>query len=157
MQQGELILRNPGKDEGYWVAVLLLSGGLWTVLEERLTQDGLVAATCALVAVAAVVRLTVLRRWHIYTVPWSVDDEKLTVGSRVVPLRDIDSVGMKKGMLVKDSHYLIIKGRQTLRLSALVRGRQREQSIQGLRDVGYALKRTIERLDGTEDDSGSEN
>lgn len=147
MQQGELILRNPAKDEGYWIAVLLVTGALWAGLEERLTQDTLGIITCVLVAAAIALRLTVLRSWHRHTLPWTLDDEKLTVGSRVVPLRDIDSVGLKKGFLVKGSLYLIIRGRQTLRLAALVRGRDQVRSVESIRTMGYALKQTIDRLD----------
>ena len=148
MQQGELILRNPAKDEGYWVVILLVSGAMWSVLDQRLPQDTLVILTCVLVAAAAALRLTVLRSWHLHTLPWTLDDEKLTVGHRVVPLRDIDSVGLKKGTLVKGSLYLIIKGRQTMRLAALVRGRDQARSVESIRTMGYALKQTIERLDG---------
>lgn len=148
MQQGELLLRNPAKDEGYWVVILLVSGAMWSVLDQRLTQDTLVILTCVLVAAAAALRLTVLRGWHLHTLPWTLDDEKLTVGDRVVPLRDIDSVGLKKGTLVKDSLYLIIRGRQTMRLAALVRGRDQSRSVESIRAMGYALKQTIERLDG---------
>lgn len=147
MQQGELLLRNPAKDEGYWVAVLLVTAGLWSVLEERFTQDILAVITCVLVAAAVALRLTVLRGWHCHTLPWTLDDEKLTVGDRVVPLRDIDSVGLKKGFLVKGSLYLIIRGRQTLRLAALVRGRDQVRSVESIRTMGYALKQTIDRLD----------
>ena len=148
MQQGELILRNTGRDEGYWVALLLITGGLWTVLEKSLTQDALVWMVCGLVLAAVVLRLTVLRSWHHYTLPWTLDDEKLTVGDRVVPLREIDSVGLKSGTFTKGSLYLIIRGRRTLRLAALVQGRDRARSVESIRAMGYALKQTIERLDG---------
>lgn len=150
MQQGELILRNPGKDEGYWIVVLLVTGALWTILEPTVTQDMLAAVTCGVIAVAVVLRLTVLRSWHRYTTPWTLDDEKLTVGSRVVPIRDIDSVGLKEGTFIKGSLYLVIKGRQTLRLAALVRGKERAQSIESIRAMGWALKQTIDRLDQAE-------
>ena len=73
MQQGELILRNTGRDEGYWVALLLITGGLWTVLEKSLTQDALVWMVCGLVLAAVVLRLTVLRSWHHYTLHWTRD------------------------------------------------------------------------------------
>ena len=147
MQQGELILRNPAKDEGYWVALLLLTGALWAGLEKSLPQEVLVVLTCVLVVG---LRLTVLGSWHRHTLPWTLDEEKLTLGERVIPLSDIDSVGLKKGSLTKGSLYLIIRGRQTLRLAALVRGKGRDASVLSIRELGYALKETIERLDGME-------
>lgn len=144
------MLRNPAKDEGYWVALLLVTGGLWAGLEKALPQEVLVILSCVLVAVGVGLRLTVLRSWHRHTLPWTLDEEKLTLGDRVIPLSDIDSVGLKKGSLTKGSLYLIIRGRQTLRLAALVRGKERDASIQSIRELGYALKETIERVDGTD-------
>ena len=154
MQQGNLILRNAARDEGYWVGVLLATAVLWSILEKSATEDALAGATCLLIVAAIVLRLTLLRRWHIYTVAWTLDDEKLTVGTRVVPLEDIDSVGLKNGTFTKGSLYLIIKGRQTMRLAALVRGKERDASVLSIREMGWALKQTIERLDGTEDAEG---
>lgn len=148
------MLRNPAKDEGYWVALLLVTGGLWAGLEKALPQEVLVILTCVLVAVGVGLRLTLLRRWHIYTVAWTLDDEKLTVGTRVVPLSDIDSVGLKNGTFTKGSLYLIIKGRQTMRLAALVRGKERDASVLSIREMGWALKQTIDRLDGAEEAEG---
>lgn len=148
MQQGELILRDPAKDEGYWVVVLLLTGGLWAGLEKSLPQEVLGIITALLVLAAVALRLTVLGRWHLHSIPWTLDREKLTLGDRVVPLSDIDSVGLKKGFLVKGSLYLIIRGRHTLRLAARIRGRDQARSVQSLRELGYALKQTIEELDG---------
>ncbi|RHR10794.1 hypothetical protein DWX58_05290 [Pseudoflavonifractor sp. AF19-9AC] len=154
MQQGNLILRNAARDEGYWVGVLLATAVVWSILEKSTTEDALAGATCLLIAAAIILRLTLLRRWHIYTADWTLDDEKLTVGTRVVPLEDIDSVGLKNGTFTKGSLYLIIKGRQTMRLAALVRGKERDASIRSIREMGWALKQTIERLDGTEDAEG---
>ena len=154
MQQGNLILRNAARDEGYWVGVLLATAVLWSILEKSATEDALAGATCLLIVAAIVLRLTLLRRWHIYTVAWTLDDEKLTVGTRVVPLEDIDSVGLKNGTFTKGSLYLIIKGRQTMRLAALVRGKERDASVLSIREMGWALKQTIERLDGTEEAEG---
>lgn len=148
MQQGELILRNPGRDEGYWMALLLLTGGLWVALEQKVTQDVLLTITCVLLVAAAVLRLTVLRRWHLYTLPWTLNDERLTLGDREIPLKEIDSVGLKTGMVIKGSLFLIIKGRQTIRLAALVRGRDQKKSEVSIREMGWALKQTIDRLDG---------
>ena len=154
MQQGNLILRNAARDEGYWVGVLLATAVVWSILEKSTTEDALAGATCLLIAAAIILRLTLLRRWHIYTADWTLDDEKLTVGTRVVPLEDIDSVGLKNGTFTKGSLYLIIKGRQTMRLAALVRGKERDASIRSIREMGWELKQTIERLDGTEDAEG---
>lgn len=154
MQQGNLILRNTARDEGYWVGVLLATAVLWSILEKSATEDALAGATCLLIVAAIVLRLTLLRRWHIYTVAWTLDDEKLTVGTRVVPLSDIDSVGLKSGTFTKGSLYLIIKGRQTMRLAALVRGKERDASILSIREMGWALKQTIDRLDGAEEAEG---
>ena len=151
MQQGELILRNAGRDEGYWVALLLITGGLWSVLENKLTEDTLVILVCGVVAVGIALRLALLRTWHLYTLPWTLDEEKLTLGDRVVPLSDIDSVGLKKGFLVKGSLYLIIRGRHTIRLAALVRGKDRARSAESIREMGWALKQSIERVDGAEE------
>ena len=150
MQQGNLILRNAARDEGYWVGVLLATAVVWSILEKSTTEDALAGATCLLIAAAIILRLTLLRRWHIYTADWTLDDEKLTVGTRVVPLEDIDSVGLKNGTFTKGSLYLIIKGRQTMRLAALVRGKERDASIRSIREMGWALKETIDRLDRAE-------
>lgn len=154
MQQGNLILRNAARDEGYWVGVLLATAVVWSILEKSTTEDALAGATCLLIAAAIILRLTLLRRWHIYTADWTLDDEKLTVGTRVVPLEDIDSVGLKNGTFTKGSLYLIIKGRQTMRLAALVRGKERDASILSIREMGWALKQTIDRLDGAEEAEG---
>lgn len=154
MQQGNLILRNAARDEGYWVGVLLATAVVWSILEKSTTEDALAGATCLLIAAAIILRLTLLRRWHIYTADWTLDDEKLTVGTRVVPLEDIDSVGLKNGTFTKGSLYLIIKGRQTMRLAALVRGKERDASIRSIREMGWALKQTIDRLDGAEEAEG---
>lgn len=154
MQQGNLILRNAARDEGYWVGVLLATAVLWSILEKSATEDALAGATCLLIVAAIVLRLTLLRRWHIYAVAWTLDDEKLTVGTRVVPLSDIDSVGLKNGTFTKGSLYLIIKGRQTMRLAALVRGKERDASVLSIREMGWALKQTIDRLDGAEEAEG---
>lgn len=74
------MLRNPAKDEGYWVALLLVTGGLWAGLEKALPQEVLVILTCVLVAVGVGLRLTVLGSWHRHTLPWTLDEEKLTLG-----------------------------------------------------------------------------
>ena len=148
MQQGEVILRNTGRDEGFWVGVLAVTAGMWYLLEGRLTQDSLAMLALGLVLAAAVLRLTVLSRWHVYTQNWTLDDEKLTLGDRVILLGDIDSVGLKQGHFTKGSLFLIIRGRETLRLAALVRGKERAQSVESIRALGWAVKQTIERLDG---------
>ena len=150
MQQGELILRNTARDEGYWVGMLLVTAVVWSLLEKSATEDALAGVTCVLIAAAVLIRVTLLRNWHIYTVAWTLDDEKLTVGERVLPLDGIDSVGLKNGTFTKGSLYLIIKGRRTMRLAALVRGKERAKSIQSIREMGWALKQTIDRLDGNE-------
>ena len=144
MQQGEVILRNTGRDEGFWVGVLMVTAGIWYLLEGRLTQDSLAMLALGLVLAAAVLRLTVLSRWHVYTQKWTLDDEKLTLGDRVLPLGDIDSVGLKKGHFTKGSLFLVIQGRETLRLAALVRGKERARSVESIRALGWAVKQAVE-------------
>ena len=90
MQQGELILRNTARDEGYWVGMLLVTAVVWSLLEKSATEDVLAGVTCVLIAAAVLIRVTLLRNWHIYTVAWTLDDEYLTVGERVLPLDGID-------------------------------------------------------------------
>ena len=60
----------------------------------------------------------------------------------------------ENGTFTKGSLYLIIKGRQTMRLAALVRGKERDASILSIREMGWALKQTIDRLDGAEEAEG---
>ena len=47
MKQGELILRDAGKDELYWIVLILLAGLAWTktesLLPEQVTGDALIA------------------------------------------------------------------------------------------------------------------
>lgn len=144
------MLRNPIKDEGYWVVVLVLTAAPWALLEKTLTEDTLTIVSCVLALAGIALRLILLRNWHLYTLPWTLDDEKLTLGDRVVPLSDIDSVGLKKGFLTKGSLYLIIRGRNTIRLAALIRGKDQARSAEGIREMGWALKETIDRLDRAE-------
>ena len=150
MQQGELILRSPLRDEGYWAALLLFTGGLWVALEKVLTQDALTSLTCGLLLAGALLRLTVLRRWHIYTAPWTLSPEKLTVGSKTLLLKDAESVKLEPGTFVRGSLYLVIKGRPTLRLAALVRGKGKDRSIQSIRELGWAVKQAMESPQGNQ-------
>lgn len=144
------MLRNSIKDEGYWVVLLLLTAAPWVLLEKTLTEDTLTTVSCVLALAGVALRLTVLRRWHLYNLAWTLDGEQLTLGDRVIPLSDIDSVGLKKGFLTKGSLYLVIRGRQTVRLAALIRGANQARSVQSIRELGWALKQTTDRLDGTE-------
>ena len=149
MRRGEVILRSPLRDDGYWALVLLATVGMWLGLEKAgLPREIPMAAASVLVLAAAALRLTALRRWHRYNLPWSLDDETLTVGDRAMPVEEIRSVRLKKGMLIPGSLHLVIRGEQVLRLSALARGMEQARSVQSLRELGWAVQEAVEGRSG---------
>lgn len=145
MRQGELILRDPLRDDGYWALLLLAVVGLWLGLERAgLPREIPMAAACVLVLAAVALRLTALQDWHRRTLPWTLDGERLTVGDKTLPLGEIRAVRLKKGMLIPGSLHLIIRGEQVLRLYALARGVEQARSVQSLRELGWAVQEAVE-------------
>ena len=147
MRQGDLILRETGLEELYWIGLILATGLLWTKTEGLLGDQLRIALLAGLAAVMVIVKFTLLRTWHIRRVAWTLDRRQLTVGDKTVPLSAIAVAGLQPGRLNKNTLTLVIKADHTLRLSSLTRGKELEQSVQGIRDLGYALKDAVDELD----------
>ena len=148
MKQGELILRDAGKDELYWIVLILLAGLAWTKTEGLLPEQTRLWLTAGVAAAMVILRLTALRRWHIRRESWTLQNGVLQVGSKAIPLADIRSAGLKPGVLTKGSWTLIVRADRTHRFASLTSGAEKASSVQGIQDLGYAIKAAVDEMDG---------
>ena len=74
MHHGELILRQPRKDELYWICTFVVSLIPWGLSRAYLTQETVTAGVLATLAVLVAVRVTLLKNWNVRRVAWTMDD-----------------------------------------------------------------------------------
>lgn len=144
MKKGSLILRETGQEELYWIALIVITGLLWTKTEGVLEEQGRIALTLGAAAVMAAAKFTILHARHIRRVDWSLDDLTLTLGDKAIPLSTIRSAGLQPGRLNQNALTLIIRAEHTVRCASLTGGKELEASVQGVKELGYALKAAVD-------------
>lgn len=140
MKQGTLTLHIPGRSELYWMGSVVITGLIWILLGGEDLGTGRLAITLATAAILILLRLTVLRRWHIRTVQWSLDDEKLVLDGSVFFRSAIRSVSCRQGNGGKDSWILTIEAdNRVARCYSLMGGKEMSASAQALKELARAL------------------
>ena len=140
MQKGTLLVKVNGREEGYWFVVLM---ACWAIVAAAtylgFENEGLTAA-CTIVCIAAAVRYTLLRTWHIRTVEWSLDEENLTLDGKTIPRKDISKVFFQRNKMSTSSWYLNIRADRNIRLESLSNKSQKAESVATLEALAYALR-----------------
>ena len=88
MHHGELILRQPRKDELYWICTFVVSLIPWGLSRAYLTQETVTAGVLATLAVLVAVRVTLLKNWNVRRVAWTMDDRALELDGVELLCRD---------------------------------------------------------------------
>ena len=148
MERGELIFRRKGGDEAYWLAVgFLLSIAICKFLNDRgaLSGETLALSLLGLLAVMAVVRLTLLRSWNVSRLAWSIDETMLTLGDTHIPLSAIRSVELRGELANKNSWLLVIRAGRVLRFFSVALGAERAVSLRSFRQLAQCLTASAER------------
>ena len=140
MQKGTLLVKVNGREEGYWFVILM---ACWAIVAAAtylgFENEGLIAA-CAILCIAAAVRYTLLRTWHIHTVEWSLDEENLTLDGKIIPRKDISKVFFQRNKMSTSSWYLNIRANRNIRLESLSNKSQKAESVATLEALAYALR-----------------
>lgn len=153
MECGELIFRRKGGDEAYWFAVgFLLSIAVCKFLNDRgaLSGETLALSLLGLLAVMAVVRLTLLRSWNVSRLAWSIDETALTLGDTRIPLSAIRSVELREELANKNSWLLVIRAGRVLRFFSVALGAERAESLRSFRRLAQCLTASAERTEAGE-------
>ncbi len=149
MERGELIFRRKGGDEAYWFAVgFLLSIAVCKFLNDRgaLSGETLALSLLGLLAVMAVVRLTLLRSWNVSRLAWSIDETTLTLGDTRIPLSAIRSVELRGELANKNSWLLVIRAGRVLRFFSVALGAERAASLRSFRRLAEQLDSATEYI-----------
>ena len=138
---GELILRQPRKDELYWICTFVVSLIPWGLSRAYLTQETVTAGVLATLAVLVAVRVTLLKNWNVRRVAWTMDDRALELDGRTILIGDIQSAFLRQHTMTRGVWTLTIWTKTPLRLAGVAVGPQRLASLHSLRQLSAALDR----------------
>ena len=141
MHHGELILRQPRKDELYWICTFVVSLIPWGLSRAYLTQETVTAGVLATLAVLVAVRVTLLKNWNVRRVAWTMDDRALELDGRTILIGDIQSAFLRQHTMTRVVWTLTIWTKTPLRLAGVAVGPQRLASLHSLRQLSAALDR----------------
>ena len=141
MHHGELILRQPRKDELYWICTFVVSLIPWGLSRAYLTQETVTAGVLATLAVLVAVRVTLLKNWNVRRVAWTMDDRALELDGRTILIGDIQSAFLRQHTMTRGVWTLTIWTKPPLRLAGVAVGPQRLASLHSLRQLSAALDR----------------
>ncbi len=141
MHHGELILRQPRKDELYWICTFVVSLIPWGLSRAYLTQETVTAGVLATLAVLVAVRVTLLKNWNVRRVAWTMDDRALDLDGRTILIGDIQSAFLRQHTMTRGVWTLTIWTKTPLRLAGVAVGPQRLASLHSLRQLSAALDR----------------
>ena len=141
MHHGELILRQPRKDELYWICTFVVSLIPWGLSRAYLTQETVTAGVLATQAVLVAVRVTLLKNWNVRRVAWTMDDRALELDGRTILIGDIQSAFLRQHTMTRGVWTLTIWTKTPLRLAGVAVGPQRLASLHSLRQLSAALDR----------------
>ena len=141
MHHGELILRQPRKDELYWICTFVVSLIPWGLSRAYLTQETVTAGVLATLAVLGAVRGTLLKNWNVRRVAWTMDDRALELDGRTILIGDIQSAFLRQHTMTRGVWTLTIWTKTPLRLAGVAVGPQRLASLHSLRQLSAALDR----------------
>lgn len=141
MHHGELILRQPRKDELYWICTFVVSLIPWGLSRSYLTQETVTAGVLATLAVLVAVRVTLLKNWNVRRVAWTMDDRALELDGRTILIGDIQSAFLRQHTMTRGVWTLTIWTKTPLRLAGVAVGPQRLASLHSLRQLSAALDR----------------
>ena len=139
MHHGELILRQPRKDELYWICTFVVSLIPWGLSRAYLTQETVTAGVLATLAVLGAVRVTLLKNWNVRRVAWTMDDRALELDGRTILIGDIQSAFLRQHTMTRGVWTLTIWTKTPQRLAGVAIGPQRQASIYSLRQLSAAL------------------
>ena len=139
MHHGELILRQPRKDELYWICTFVVSLIPWGLSRAYLTQETVTAGVLATLAVLVAVRVTLLKNWNVRRVAWTMDDRALELDGRTILIGDIQSAFLRQHTMTRGVWTLTIWTKTPLRLAGVAVGHQRLASLHSLRQLSAAL------------------
>lgn len=139
MHHGELILRQPRKDELYWICTFVVSLIPWGLSRAYLTQETVTAGVLATLAVLVAVRVTLLKNWNVRRVAWTMDDRALELEGRTILIGDIQSAFLRQHTMTRGVWTLTIWTKTPLRLAGVAVGPQRLASLHSLRQLSAAL------------------
>ena len=143
MHHGELILRQPRKDELYWICTFVVSLIPWGLSRAYLTQETVTAGVLATLAVLVAVRVTLLKNWNVRRVAWTMDDRALELDGRTILIGDIQSAFLRQHTMTRGVWTLTIWTKTPLRLAGVAVGPQRLASLHSLRQLSAALDRAL--------------
>ena len=141
MHHGELILRQPRKDELYWICTFVVSLIPWGLSRAYLTQETVTAGVLATLAVLGAVRVTLLKNWNVRRVAWTMDDRALELDGRTILIGEIQSAFLRQHTMTRGVWTLTIWTKTPLRLAGVAVGPQRLASLHSLRQLSAALDR----------------
>ena len=141
MHHGELILRQPRKDELYWICTFVVSLLPWGLSRAYLTQETVTAGVLATLAVLVAVRVMLLKNWNVRRVAWTMDDRALELDGRTILIGDIQSAFLRQHTMTRGVWTLTIWTKTPLRLAGVAVGPQRLASLHSLRQLSAALDR----------------
>ena len=141
MHHGELILRQPRKDELYWICTFVVSLIPWGLSRAYLPQETVTAGVLATLAVLGAVRVTLLKNWNVRRVAWTMDDRALELDGRTILIGDIQSAFLRQHTMTRGVWTLTIWTKTPLRLAGVAVGPQRLASLHSLRQLSAALDR----------------
>ena len=141
MHHGELILRQPRKDELYWICTFVVSLIPWGLSRAYLTQETVTAGVLATLAVLVAVRVTLRKNWNVRRVAWTMDDRALDLDGRTILIGDIQSAFLRQHTMTRGVWTLTIWTKTPLRLAGVAVGPQRLASLHSLRQLSAALDR----------------
>ena len=141
MHHGELILRQPRKDELYWICTFVVSLIPWGLSRAYLTQETVTAGVLATLAVLVAVRVTLLKNWNVRRVAWTMDDRALELDGRTILIGDIQSAFLRQHTMTRGVWTLTIWTKTPLRSAGVAVGPQRLASLHSLRQLSAALDR----------------
>jgi len=139
MHHGELILRQPRKDELYWICTFVVSLIPWGLSRAYLTQETVTAGVLATLAVLVAVRVTLLKNWNVRRVAWTMDDRALELDDQTILVADIQSSFLRQHTMTRGVWTLTIWTKTPQRLAGVAIGPQRQASIYSLRQLSAAL------------------
>ena len=139
MHHGELILRQPRKDELYWICTFVVSLIPWGLSRAYLTQETVTAGVLATLAVLVAVRVTLLKNWNVRRVAWTMDDRALELDGRTILIGEIQSAFLRQHTMTRGVWTLTIWTKTPQRLAGVAIGPQRQASIYSLRQLSAAL------------------
>lgn len=140
MKKGTLTLYIPGREELYWMAAVVITGLCYMVLRERgMGRTGIYIAA-GVAAVLILLKFTLLRRWHVRTVNWTLDGERLMLGEEEIPLSSLTKVSCRQGRGGPDSWILdLVSGRRQVRCYSLMKGKDAPASARAMQELALAL------------------